>query len=290
MLGCVIIPICFPGNRIGVFADAKLGPGTGDLEAVGLSVNNACNGISICFGQRRTVIDLACTGCGDRHGFLQNLQAAGTDINLNTVVGIIGEIRQRNCIFKVRIVACIRFCNPDIPQACSCWVRGRLTLYGIPNIIQVLCLISGMTDNDIVLNTLARIGKAGLAHLTVVDLTGPPVGLNTDGDVNFLHFERAADITNGVVVAAVMSGNYGILRGNRGYARIQASGLLCGRFRIVCISIVEAQRSNAVVIQQSFDGNLVFQILRKNKRRAVVQLAPAYHRNRGFFLIIERKG
>ena len=59
-----------------------------------------------------------------------------------------------------------------------------------------------MADQDIVLNALAAVGEAGFIFRPVIDVADPAVRLNTDGDVDLRHFQRAADVTDRVVVAA----------------------------------------------------------------------------------------
>ena len=57
-----------------------------------------------------------------------------------------------------------------------------------------------MTDLDIILKYLARVGKSCLIRLTVIYRTGPAVGFDTHYNINRCHFECTTDVTNRIIM------------------------------------------------------------------------------------------
>ena len=109
-----------------------------------------------------------------------------------------------------------------------------------------------MTDHDVIFNCFCTIGEAGLLYGTVINVSGPAVRLDTNGDIDLRYFQSAADIADGVVVLAC-SADGRVLRRHGSHARIQtALGISAVR---IGIGILEG--SQAVSIQESIDRHLI---------------------------------
>ena len=141
-----------------------------------------------------------------------------------------------------------------------------------------------MADEHVIRDALRRVGEAGLPDYTVIDVAGPAVGLDTDGDVDLGHFQGAADVADGVIVvcSCMLTGQYRVMRPDNRGARVQAAL----RIRRIGIRIGVLNRSQCVAVQQTFHDDLVSQSRRQGQGGAVILLGRADNRD-GRFLLIE---
>ena len=125
-----------------------------------------------------------------------------------------------------------------------------------------------MADHDVILDGLGRVREAGLFDGTVIDVTGPTVGLNTDRNVNLRYFQRTADVADCVVVRIGYITNDRILRRHCCNTRIQTTD----RITRVSIRIGILDRRQRMSIQQSFNNELITQVYGQGQHFAVIRL------------------
>ncbi len=144
-----------------------------------------------------------------------------------------------------------------------------------------------MANDDVVPNNLTRIGEASLVLLTVVNVAGPTVGLDTDGNVNLGHFKSACDIADLVVVGVACMGTSDSCR-TRGNLRNTSVETTIVR-RIVSVGIVQRNATKRVTVEQAFDLHLIKQRGGHLQILAVVRPGEAVGGNGGLLLIEERE-
>ena len=282
-----------PVDAVGVraAADFRLGAGRGHCDHFLIGLDQTCDA-RFGFRQRSPVVGLAGRTRRDFSLKRQDLQAAGTDVDADLVVIILRQffIGQPNII---GIIASVALLNADVFQAGSGLVISRLGLDRIPNIVKILRLIAGMADHYIVIHVLVRIRETGLIGRAIVLCAGPAVGLDTDGDVNLRHFQRAADIAHLVVIGiyrlVTRIQDHRIRRRDRGDTGIEAAVILRA---VVGIGIREADAAKFMVLrlQEPIHRHLTAQLRRKGQRRAVIGLAVAVNGDRHLLLIEQSEG
>ena len=189
-----------PCYLIGIVAASDSCLGSGRSNGRRLAVDKAAQA-RLFTGQRRAVIVLLRAAGAYRQRGGQDLQASGTYIQAHTVVGIIRNI-SKGYREVPSIVSRIFLCESVISQAGGVCIVRCFCSDCIPDVIEVFGFVAGVADQDIGLNALAAVGEAGFIFRPVIDVADPAVRLNTDGDVDLRHFQRAADVTDRVVVAA----------------------------------------------------------------------------------------
>ena len=239
-------------------------------------------------GQGCAVVGFFSRARGDRHRLGLDLQAAGTDVDADAVVVIFREFRKGQSIFKVGIVPGVALRNADIAQTNGSGIIGRLGLHRIPHVIQILCRVARMADDHVIRDSLGRVSKAGLLFRAVIDVPGPAVGLNADGDVDLCHLQGAADVLYRVIWIACGAGirNAGersILRGHGGDTGIDAANRVLG----IGIVIIKRDPHQGMLRQQAFHNDLIGQRFGNRQSRPVILLAAAYRRY-GDLLLVEQ--
>ena len=141
-----------------------------------------------------------------------------------------------------------------------------------------------MADDHIIRDTLGRVGEAGFSDLAVIDVTGPAVGLDADGDVDLRYLQGTADVLHRVVSRIrVVSGNYGILRSYGSGAGIQAAN----RIRGIGIGIIEFDTRQGMLRQQALHLDLVGNLFCNRQRSSVILFGSADRRD-GDLLLVEQ--
>ena len=137
-----------------------------------------------------------------------------------------------------------------------------------------------MADDDVISNLLGRVRETGLIGFAVVLRAGPAVGLNVDCNIDLRYFERAADVTDRVIVRLRMrAADDCILRRDRFNARIQTA--VAG----IRIRIGVAEPCQRIAVKQTFDPHLIRQRFRQIQNRTVVLLGLVYNGDRELLLI-----
>ena len=219
-----------PINAVGVFCFTRSGNCACSSDDYLLFIRRNQSG-DACFilGKRCSVICLFRTSGCDCYFLGKNLQSAGTDKQADAVVVIIRKICNRQLVLiEIVVVSGIAFFDADILLSCCCLIIFSLGLLNnrFPDIIQILCFIAFMSDNDIVFYTLVWICETSLFYGPVIDIAGPAVWLDTNSYVDFCNFQCTADVTDRIVIAEAILGdavNCRTSRGNLGGACIHPS-------------------------------------------------------------------
>ena len=233
-----------PVDAVGVAAAADLRLGAGGRDRGGLAIDQAGDRRRA-VGQRSAVIGLlaAAGGDGDRLG--QDLQAAGTDIEADAVVGIRRQLRL-GISDGVGLVADVCLRQSITMESSRGVIKSSLRQYRVPNGIPIGRLIAIVGDHEVIIDLLAAIGKAGLIRCAVIDVADPAVRLNADGDVDLRHFQCAADVADAVIVVA-RAADHGSARPHGGDARIDAA--IVGV--VVRVGIIQRDRAEGMALQQA---------------------------------------
>ena len=144
-----------------------------------------------------------------------------------------------------------------------------------------------MADHDVIStisSCLGRVREAGIVQLARVRSTSPAVGLDTDGDVDLGHLERAADVANRVVVRVdALTRNGRILRGHRRGACVDAA--VVGR--VVCVDVCKRNGRQGVALEQAISGDLTTDSGRQLQLCSVILLACAVGGDGNLLLVEE---
>ena len=280
-----------PSNLVGVLAGAGFRPAADGGDGGRLASHQAgeLGGdlLALDLGggtfQRRAVIGLGGAAGGDGEFLGQDLQTTGTDVDTDLIVRSVRQITVRQADI-VCVIPYVLLGNTIVTQA-GASLCG-LALDDSPNIVQISGLIAVVGNHDIVRNALAGIGEAGLVFLAGIWRAGPAVWLDTDGDIDFAHLQRAAVVVNTVIVCTVLgAGEAGVARRNGADARVDAAivRLVIG----VGVTKRNGRKSHALgqtgCRRLAGDGRTQFQ------RRSVVQFTVAPGSNRNSFLIKQRE-
>ena len=237
-----------PIDGVGIILFARIGDGTsgGNGNLVLVRCNQTGKGRFV-LGQRRAVVGLCVATRFDGQLGGQDLQTAGTDVQVDTVVIILRQIRQRDRN-GIGVIAGVFLRNAVIMQTSSVLIIGRLGLYRIPDIIQIFCLIACIADHDIVFDSLAGIREAGFIQFAVISCTRPAVGLDTDRYTELRYLKGTADVAESIVVGVVIEHaiNHSTARGDDRSAGIDTA--IVGS--IVRISVAKAQLLQGMTIQK----------------------------------------
>ena len=269
-----------PRNRIGVIRGSRLGNGSVCCEGYRLALDKAGDG-RLVLGEGGAVVCLGVRTRGDGCVLRVNLQAARTDVDAHAIVVILREV----CLSQgdvVVVVARILLCKHHVAKTCG----ASLDSLGVnlcPNLIKILVPIALVTDHHVVGNTLGGIGKASLLDSAVVDVASPAVGLDTDGDVDLGHLERATDIVERIVVVGMRRIGLCVLGRYRRSTRVDAT--IVGR--VVNIGIGEADACQALARGQTLNYHLTVKRLGQSQCGAVILLAVARSRNGDLLLIVD---
>ena len=272
-----------PIDAVAVLRAARIGDraGPGDVDFA-LIRRNKPGEARLAVRQRRAVIGLGGAAGGDGHLSREDLQTAGTDIEADAVVIVRRQVSQGDGILKVGVVARIGLGDDDILQPHGVRIIGRLARDRVPNIIQIFRLIAVMADDDVILDALVAVGEAGLPDLAVIDIAGPAVGLDTDGDVDLRHLQGAADVAERIVIIRMRRIRRRVLGRNGSYAGIDTAVVSI----VIRVGIGERDAAQTLALGQTFDHHLAIQPRRQGQRRAVVLLAVALDGD-GDLLLIE---
>ena len=279
-----------PVDLITVRAIADRSLGTCRRDGEFLALDEAVNR-HVLIGQRGAVVRLAVAAGRDGQRGLLDLQTAGTDIDAHAVVRILRQSRgDRICsIFEIGIVVRVFFRNGDIAKSRGARIILGKTLDDIPNVVQIFGLIAVMADHDVVRYALVGVGEAGLLIGAVIDVAGPAVGLDADGNVDLRDLEVAADVSN-LIVSAAAGGNrfvagildHGAARRDRGNAGVQAAVMRI----VIRIGIGQRNTVERVARTKAFHRHLVAQSWRQRERGAVILLGVRTIDGNGDFLLI----
>ena len=187
-----------------------------------------------------------------------------------------GQIEVIRVIARVLLLYCI------VLQTYSAFVVRRLFLNCIPDVIKVFGLVARVTDHDVVFDSLRAVGKAGFLFRSIVRNASPTVGLDTDGHVDLVHSQRAADIAH-LVVTLSRACDDGVFGRYCCDTRINASiaGFVIG------IRVFETDAAQRIAVSQAVNGHLVGQRCGHGQGRTVILLAQACSCYSDFLLIEE---
>ena len=142
-----------------------------------------------------------------------------------------------------------------------------------------------MADHDVIgtiSRSLIRVRKAGQILCTSVGSANPAVGLNADSDVDRGYSDRAADVTESVVVFRMLCTGLCILRRYCRSTRVDTAIIVR---LVISILVSKLYASQALAFGQTFDRHLLVQIRRQLQRAAIILLAYAGRSNSNLLLI-----
>ena len=283
-----------PLDRIGILGAARVGDRSVRRSRRRFAFNQSFDG-RLGIRQRRTVIGLIVGSRGNRDRLRTDLQATGTDKQADAVVRIARQI----CLSEadgILVITGISIRDCHIAQSCGAILMSNSSIVGTrygsavdscPNVIEVFFRIPLVADHDIIRNALPLIGEAGLFEGTVINDTGPAVGLDTNVDVDLLNFQSAADIANGVVIRVRMAGNHGGFGRDRGDTRVESAVVIrC----VIRIRIIELNTGERIAVLQAFYLDLSLLLCGELQGNTIIRFFIALGGDDDLLLIEESEG
>ena len=291
-LSCGIAPV----NFISIVAGANLRLAASSAGAHFFPINQA-DDFYVLLGQGGAVIRLFIRTRGNRQFRRLNKQTAVTDKEIDVIILVSFDTVDDIPDFSFRnvevVIAGILLIDQYTfsPLAINIVRTGIAVINIVPNIVKRCFLEGFVTDNNIVFLGLFGVCEARrivltriLVLYTGIKVRSPAVGLDTDGDIEFGHFQGAAEVPEKIIIIfIVFTGNLGILGSNRRAAGIQAAFSVLR----VGVGVIILNRSQAVALQQAFHDDLIRQRLCLIQRGAVIRLGTADSSDGGFLLIEE---